>query len=281
MLQSQKKYVVLHFHFINKIERIMQFENLLLSLHEGVLTITINREKKLNALNIQTIEELSQAFDYVYDTAEVKAVILTGAGEKAFVAGADIAEIAALTDINARKFVENGQSVFARIENCPKVVVAAINGFALGGGCELAMACHLRVAADNARFGQPEVNLGVIPGYGGTQRLPILIGKTKAMELILTGDIIQAPEALALGLVNYAVPATELLAKCHEIIAKILTKAPPAIGNAISAINAVYHSGVNGYQSEANAFANCCKTLDFKEGTAAFMEKRKPVFQGK
>ncbi|TAF34597.1 MAG: enoyl-CoA hydratase [Cytophagales bacterium] len=259
----------------------MQFDNLLLNLQDGVLTITINREKKLNALNIQTIEELGKAFDYVYDTADVKAVILTGAGEKAFVAGADISEIAALTDINARKFVENGQNVFAKIENCPKLVIAAINGFALGGGCELAMACHLRVAAESARFGQPEVNLGVIPGYGGTQRLPILIGKTKALELILTGDIIAAEEALSLGLVNYAVPPAELLTKCKEIIAKVLTKAPPAVANAISCVNAVYHTGVNGYQAEANAFANCCKTQDFKEGTAAFLEKRKPVFKGK
>ena len=258
----------------------MEYQNITLSQTDSLLTITINRESKLNALNIATIHELRKAINKVYEDESIRGVILTGAGSKAFVAGADIKEIAALTEVNGRKFSENGQEVFSLIEDCPKPVIAAVNGFALGGGCELAMACHMRVATANAKFGQPEVNLGIIPGYGGTQRLAQLIGKGKAMELMMTGDLIGAKEALKLGLVNYVTEdADEMMSKCNELMTKVLNKAPLAIGNVISAVNAHFDSQ-NGYQKEANNFANCCRTEDFKEGTSAFLEKRKPHFTG-
>ena len=235
----------------------------------------------MNALNIETIEEIKLAFQAVYDDNAIKGVIITGEGEKAFVAGADISEIAILTELNGRKFAENGQEVFAAIENCHKPVIALVNGFALGGGCELAMACHMRIALSNARFGQPEVNLGILPGYGGTQRLTQLIGKSKSFELSMTGDMLKAEEAKELGLVNYVFESRdEALTKCTEILNKIASKAPLAIGMVIDCINAVYNEDENGYQTEANSFANCCKTDDFKEGTSAFLEKRKPVFKG-
>jgi enoyl-CoA hydratase len=197
------------------------------------------------------------------------------------VAGADISEIAELSEVNARNFAERGQEVFSMIEHCNKPVIAAVNGFALGGGCELAMACHIRVASNNARFGQPEVNLGIIPGYGGTQRLTQLIGKGKAMELMMTGDMVPAQEAFELGLVNHVTSQEELLPKCHEIMQKILTKAPLAIGLVIECVNAVYTKDEDGYQTEANSFARCCTSQDFIEGTNAFLEKRKPVFTGR
>jgi len=256
------------------------YENLLLDLNNGILTITINRADKLNALNVDTIGEIKNAIQQVYDNTEVKGAIFTGAGAKAFVAGADIAEIAELSEVNARSFAERGQEVFAMIERCNKPVIAAVNGFALGGGCELAMACHMRVASDNARFGQPEVNLGVIPGYGGTQRLTQLIGKGKAMELMMTGDMIAAEEAKALGLVNHVVAQEDLMSKCVEIMEKIMSKAPLAIGLVIDCVNAVFDKDENGYQTEANSFARCCTSEDFVEGTNAFLEKRKPVFKG-
>ena len=256
------------------------YENLLLELNNGILTITINRADKLNALNIDTIKEIKNAVQQVYDDANVKGAIFTGAGPKAFVAGADIAEIAELSEVNARSFAERGQEVFAMIERCNKPVLAAVNGFALGGGCELAMACHMRVASDNARFGQPEVNLGVIPGYGGTQRMTQLIGKGKAMELMMTGDMISADEAKALGLVNHVVPQEDLMAKCMEIMEKVMSKAPLAIGLVVECVNAVFDKDENGYQTEANSFARCCTSEDFVEGTNAFLEKRKPVFKG-
>jgi enoyl-CoA hydratase len=261
-----------------------EFQNLLLSLHEetGILTITINRPDKLNALNLATIEDLRNAMQQVYDDPTIKGVILTGQGEKAFVAGADISELRELNEVNARKFAENGQEVFALLENCHKPVIAAVNGFALGGGCELAMACHLRVATQNARFGQPEVNLGIIPGYGGTQRLTQLIGKGKAMELMMTGDMLTADEAEDLGLVNYVTHNHEQLTeKCMELMKKIIGKGPLAIGMLVDCVNAVYSSQQNGYQVEANSFASCARTEDFKEGTSAFLEKRKPQFSGK
>lgn len=258
----------------------MELRNILTQLHNGILTATINRPQSLNALNIQTIEDIKNLMTEVYDNPEVKALILTGEGEKAFVAGADITEIATLNEMNARKFAEKGQEVFSSIENCPKPVIAAVNGFALGGGCELAMACHMRVATANAKFGQPEVNLGVIPGYGGTQRLTQLVGKGKAFELTMTGDMISADEALSLGLVNHVVQTQEEL---HELSAKILnkiiSKAPLAIGMVVNCINA-YFSNEDGYQTEANDFAHCTTTADFKEGTSAFLEKRKPSFKG-
>lgn len=258
-----------------------EFNNLALSLDKGILTITVSRPEKMNALNLATVEEIRTAIQRVYDDTEILGVILTGAGDKAFVAGADIKEVAELNEVNARKFAENGQEVFALIENCHKPVIAAVNGFALGGGCELAMACHLRVATSNAKFGQPEVNLGIIPGYGGTQRLTQLIGKGKALELMMTGDMISADEAQQLGLVNHVVTgAEELKTKCEKLIQKITSKAPLAIGMVIDCVNAAFRAEENGYQTEANNFASCCKSDDFHEGTAAFIEKRKPEFKG-
>ena len=199
------------------------YKNLKFELEDGIVKLTINRPDKLNALNIQTIDEINEAFQEIYDNTDIKAVIVTGAGEKAFVAGADISEIAELNDLSARKFAENGQEVFAAIENCHNPVIALVNGFALGGGCELAMACHMRVATANARFGQPEVNLGIIPGYGGTQRLTQLVGKAKSFELSMTGDMIKAPEALSLGLINHVCEDLETAnTRCKEILGKIM-----------------------------------------------------------
>ncbi|GJM30889.1 MAG: enoyl-CoA hydratase [Cyclobacteriaceae bacterium] len=259
----------------------LEFENLTTSLDQGVITITISRENKLNALNIATIAELKRAVQSIYDDPQVKAAIITGAGSKAFVAGADISEIAKLAVGSAQEFAENGQQVFAMIENCPKPIVAAVNGFALGGGCELAMACHIRIALNTAKFGQPEVSLGLVPGYGGTQRLPALIGKARALELILTGDIISAQQALNFGLVNYLVDAPEeLITLCKQVLNKIMCKAPLAVGMVIECVNAAYDPERDGYQIEASRFAQCCSTKDFIEGTAAFKEKRNPNFQG-
>ncbi len=258
-----------------------EFNNLQLNLVDGILTITINRAEKLNALNNATIEELREAFQDVYDNEAVKSVIITGKGEKAFVAGADISEIAELNEMNGRKFAESGQEVFSMIEKCHKPVIAAVNGFALGGGCELAMACHMRIATPNAKFGQPEVNLGIIPGYGGTQRLTQLVGKGKAFELMMTADFISAVEAKALGLVNHLVDNHEdLLNHATSILQKINSKAPLAIGMVIESVNAYYADDENGYQTEANSFASCCKSEDFKEGTKAFLEKRAAEFKG-
>ncbi len=254
--------------------------NLSIEQQGPIRVITINRPDKLNALNQNTLDEIKEAIQEVYDAKEVKGVIITGAGEKAFVAGADIQELAALNEVNARKFAENGQEIFNLIENCQTPIIAAVNGFALGGGCELAMACHMRVASEDAKFGQPEVNLGIIPGYGGTQRLTQLIGKGKAVELMLTGDMITAEQALALGLVNHVVPKGEALNKATEILTKIAGKAPLAIGMVIDCVNAVYNPEENGYQTEANSFARCCGSEDFVEGTTAFLEKRKPAFKG-
>ncbi|MDE0559956.1 enoyl-CoA hydratase-related protein [Algoriphagus sp. NF] len=257
------------------------FKNILAETKDGILYLTINREDKMNALNFATLEELREVFDTVLEDKSIKAVILTGAGEKAFVAGADISEIAELNEVNARKFAENGQEIFSVIENCEKPVIAVTNGFTLGGGCELAMACHMRIASANARFGQPEVNLGIIPGYGGTQRLTILIGRGKANELMMTGDMINAEDARSLGLVNHVLPTKEeAMAKAEEILHKIMSKAPLAIGMIVDCVNAVYRSDENGYQTEANSFARCVKSGDYKEGTSAFLEKRKPVFKG-
>ena len=257
-----------------------EFNNISLAISNGILTITIDRVEKMNALNLDTVEELRTAFQEVYDDKEIKGVIITGQGEKAFVAGADIKEIAELNEVNGRKFAENGQEVFALIENCHKPVIAAVNGYALGGGCELAMACHIRVAVGNAKFGQPEVNLGIIPGYGGTQRLTQLVGKGRALELLMTGDMISAQEAYELGLVNHVVEKDDLIDKCEEILEKITSKAPLAVGMIVTCVNAFYTHDENGYQTEANSFSSCCKSEDFNEGTKAFLEKRTPVFKG-
>lgn len=257
------------------------FKNILTDVKGGVLHLTVNREDKMNALNFETLDELKTIFEEAADKKEIKAVIITGSGEKAFVAGADISEISSLNEVNARKFSENGQEIFSMIENCHKPVIAVTNGYTLGGGCELAMACHMRIATANAKFGQPEVNLGIIPGYGGTQRLTILIGRGKANELMMTGDMIGAEEAKSLGLVNYVLPTKEeALAKAEEIIAKILSKAPLAIGMIIDCVNSSFLPDENGFQTEANSFARCVKSGDYKEGTSAFLEKRQPHFKG-
>jgi enoyl-CoA hydratase len=258
-----------------------EYLNILTEEKNGVLYLTVNREDKMNALNYATLEELKGIFEDVVDNRSIKAVILTGSGEKSFVAGADISEIASLNEVNARKFAENGQEIFAMIENCHKPVIAVTNGFTLGGGCELAMACHLRIATANAKFGQPEVNLGIIPGYGGTQRLTQLIGRGKANELMMTGDMIGAEEAKALGLVNHVLPTkAEAMEKAEEVIGKIMSKAPLAIGMIVDCVNAAFLPDENGFQTEANSFARCVKSGDYKEGTSAFLEKRKPIFKG-
>ncbi|MEQ8470547.1 MAG: enoyl-CoA hydratase-related protein [Marinoscillum sp.] len=256
-------------------------QNLSLSTEGSILTVTINRESKLNALNTSTLAELKEVIQSVYDDKDISGVIITGAGEKAFVAGADIGEFSELNEMNARKFAEEGQEIFQLIENCHTPVIAVVNGFALGGGCELAMACHIRVASANARFGQPEVNLGILPGYGGTQRLTHLIGKGRAFEYLMTGEMMDATTALNYGLVNYTEADKEAaIAKANEILGKISAKAPIAIGLVVDCVNAVFNQDENGYQTEANAFARCCGTDDFQEGAAAFMEKRTPEFKG-
>jgi len=262
----------------------MTFANLLYELdaNSGILTITLNRPTKLNALNAATITELGQAIDQARADASVRGILLTGSGEKAFVAGADIAELAQLSGPGAQEASAKGQAVFRRFETSPKPVVAAVNGFALGGGCELAMACHIRVAAENARFGQPEVNLGLLPGYGGTQRLVQLVGKGKALELLLTADQIKADEAVRLGLANHVVPQAELISFCKSLLTKVLGKAPQAVGFTIDCVNTFFDEGGEaGYSAEAAAFGQAFGTADFKEGTAAFLEKRPAVFTGK
>jgi enoyl-CoA hydratase len=258
------------------------FQNINLIRQNGIAKLIINRPAKRNALNTKTMDELKIAIQEVYDDASIKGLIVTGEGDQAFVAGADISEIADLTQVNSRKYSEKGQEIFSLFENCPKPTIAAINGFALGGGCELAMACHIRVAVESAKLGQPEVTLGLIPGYGGTQRLTQLVGKAKAFELIMTGDLISATEAHRIGLVNHVVediPA--LMTKAEEILRKIISRAPLAIEMSINCINAVFNEEEDGYYTEANSFSICCKSEDFKEGTKAFLEKRKPVFTGK
>jgi enoyl-CoA hydratase len=258
------------------------FENLLTNLQDGILTITVDREPKLNALNLATLDELREVIQEIYDNPLILGAIITGAGPKAFVAGADISEIARLNHQEGLRFAKNGQEIFQMIEDSPKPVIAAVNGFALGGGCELAMACHLRVALPGAKFGQPEVNLGIIPGYGGTQRLTHLIGKSRAMEMMMTGEMISAEQASNFGLVSHlADNQEEMMDQCKTILQKIFTKAPLAIGMVIKCVNAVYQPTVSGYKTEAESFSECCKTEDFKEGTSAFMDKRPPNFQGK
>ena len=260
----------------------MKYQNILVDSDSTVAIITINRPNKLNALNRDTIKELHQAFSRLEKDKKVLAIIITGSGEKAFVAGADISEFANFSVKEGKKLAAKGQELlFDFVENLATPVIAAVNGFALGGGLELAMACHFRVASDNAKMGLPEVSLGVIPGYGGTQRLPQLVGKGRAMEMIMTAGMIDAEQALDYGLVNHVVPQDELMGICQKLASKISNNSPVAISHAIKAVNDCFNNSINGYATEINAFGKCFGTDDFKEGTTAFMEKRKADFPGK
>jgi enoyl-CoA hydratase len=257
----------------------MSYNNILTEELNGITTITINRPSKLNALNIETIQELHDAFKTSNLDKNIKVIIVIGSGEKAFVAGADISEFADFDVEQGSKLAAKGQELlFNYIENLSTPVVAAINGFALGGGLELAMAAHFRVASDNAKMGLPEVSLGVIPGYGGTQRLPQIVGKGRAMEMIMTAGMIDANQALNYGLVNHVTTLEDLLPLCKKIAGKIMRNSSIAIGSAIKAINANYNDGVNGFDIEIEEFGNCFGTDDFTEGTTAFLEKRKADF---
>jgi enoyl-CoA hydratase len=259
----------------------MSYTSLLLTDTDGLRTITINRPDQLNALNRATIDELDRALNEAEADKSVRVLIITGSGPKAFVAGADIKEFAHFSVADGQALSADGHTkLFDHVERLNKPVIAAVNGFALGGGLELAMSCHFRVASDNAKLGLPEVGLGVIPGYGGTQRLARLVGKGKAMEMIFTAGMIKADEALQWGLVNHVVPQDQLLAKCTELATAIMKNSPTALGAAIRAVNAGYEPGVNGLQREIEEFGKCFGTADFKEGTSAFMEKRKANFTG-
>jgi len=260
----------------------MNFENLLITIENGCAIITINRPKKLNALNIETIEELHHAFKELEKDTSVKTIIITGSGEKAFVAGADISEFAHFSVEEGENLSRRGQEIlFDFVENLSTPVIAAVNGFALGGGLELAMASHFRIASDNAKMGLPEVSLGVFPGYGGTQRLAQLVGKGRAMELVMTAGMISAEDANNFGLVNYVTTQEELLPLAMKLASKISRNSSIAISGAIKAINANYKDGVNGFETEISEFGHCFGTDDFKEGTTAFLEKRRADFTGK
>jgi enoyl-CoA hydratase len=260
----------------------MTFENILVSTEGHLATITINRPNKLNALNKATIQELHDALAQLDAEATIKAIILTGSGEKAFVAGADISEFAHFSIEEGAQLAALGQEIlFDFVENMKTPVIAAVNGFALGGGLELAMSCHFRIASDNAKMGLPEVTLGVIPGYGGTQRLPQLVGKGRAMEMIMTAGMIDAETAKNYGLVNHVVPQASLLEFTQEIAAKIAKNSPVAISYAIKAVNAGLMDTKEGFKTEIKSFGKCFGTEDFKEGTTAFLEKRKATFPGK
>jgi len=257
-------------------------ENVRSEVRDGICIITIDRPKVLNALNAQTVGEIAEAFEAVRGDANVRAVILTGGGEKAFVAGADINELAKMTPISGKETAERGQRVFRDIETFPKPVIAAVNGFALGGGCELALACHIRIASENAQLGLPEVTLGIIPGYGGTQRMARLLGKGKALELICTGDRIGAAEAERIGLVNKVVPADQLMSAAEEMAKKMASRGPLAIAAAIEAVMIGSDMGFDeGQFLEATLFGLLASSDDMKEGMGAFLEKRKAEFKGK
>ena len=257
------------------------YQTLLLHAENGILTITINRPDKLNALNKTVFDELNKALDELESNAELQSAIITGAGPKAFVAGADISEFNELTKEQSMQLAKRGQDTFFRIENSTKPIVAAVNGFALGGGCELAMACHFRTASENAKFGQPEVNLGLIPGYGGTQRLVQLVGKGKAMEMLMSAVLIDAIEAKSLGLVNHVTLPEILLEHTRQILHTCNSKAPLAVAGCIKAANAVFDETQNGYEAEVREFGNCFDTEDKQEGITAFLEKRKAAFKGR
>ena len=259
----------------------MNYNNILSNYSNGITTITINRPKKLNALNKDTISELHKAFDEANNDGDTKVILITGSGEKAFVAGADISEFSHFNIEEGGKLAAQGQALlFDFVENLSTPVIAAVNGFALGGGLELAMACHFRVASSNAKMGLPETSLGVIPGYGGTQRLPQLVGKGRAMEMVMTAGMIDASQALIFGLVNHVVEQIDLIPLCEKIASKIMRNSSVAISEAIRAINANYEDGINGYDVEIESFGNCFGTEDFVEGTTAFLEKRKADFPG-
>src|SRR5271156_3275202 len=260
----------------------MTFENILLEKKNAIAYVTVNRPKVLNALNMATMEELRVAFHDIKNDDEIRAAILTGAGEKAFVAGADIGELAKNDAVSGKKYAHRGQNVLNLIENLGKPVIACINGFALGGGCELAMACTMRLASENAKLGQPEVKLGIIPGYGGTQRLPRLVGKGLAMQMVLAGEMISAQEAHRIGLVNEVTTAADLIPPAEAIAAKILANAPLAVRYAMEAVNKGMEMTIaEGQFLEATLFGVCCATEDKKEGTTAFLEKRAAQFKGK
>lgn len=259
----------------------MDYKNIYIEEENNIATITIDRPKKLNALNKRTIDELHVAFKELDEDAETKVIIITGSGEKAFVAGADISEFSDISIQEGWQLAAEGQKMlFNFVENLSTPVIAAVNGFALGGGLELAMSCHFRLASENAKMGLPEVSLGVIPGYGGTQRLPLLIGKGRAMEMIMTAGMIDAATALDYGLVNHVVSQEELLTLAHKIASRISNNSSVAIKYAINAVNAGFKYDVNGYAAEVDAFGSCFGTNDFKEGTSAFLEKRKADFPG-
>ncbi len=260
----------------------MSYQNITSIKQDGICLLTINRPEKLNALNRETIAEISHCVSSCVMDDQVKVIIITGSGEKAFVAGADISEFAHFDKENGKKLSAEGhKKLFDLVENTPKPVIAAVNGFALGGGLELAMACHIRYASENAKLGLPEVSLGVIPGYGGTQRLPQLVGKGRALEMIFTAGMITAAEAERYGLVNKVVPQPELIPACMELAQKIMKNSPSAIAQAIRSVNAGYRYDTNGFEVEIESFGNCFDSADFKEGTTAFLEKRKPQFTGK
>ena len=259
----------------------MGYENIITNEDQGLGTITVNRPDKLNALNTQTVEELHSAFLAFRDNPDVKAILLTGSGDKAFIAGADIGELAKLDSESGRVYVLKGQEMTRHIENYPKPVIAAVNGFALGGGTEVALACHVRIASDNAKMGQPEVKLGLIPGFGGTQRLARLVGKGQAMELILTGKMISAQHALEIGLVNQVVAQGDLLLTCQSLAKEMIVNGPLALEYAIQAINRGLDNTLDeGLLVEANLFGKACLSKDSKEGTLAFLEKRRADFKG-
>ncbi len=260
----------------------LSFQNIKLEKREQIAYVTVNRPDKLNALNMATMEELRAAFHSLKQDRDVRVVIFTGAGEKAFIAGADINELAKNNPVEAKEYTHRGQNVLNLIENLGKPVIACINGYALGGGCEIAMACTMRLASDNAKLGQPEVKLGIIPGYGGTQRLPRLVGKGLAMQLVLAGEQITAQEAHRIGLVNEVVPQAELIPRAEAIAKKIIANAPLAVQYAMEAVNeGMEMTLAEGLFLEATLFAVCCATEDRKEGTTAFLEKRAPQFKGK